>query len=401
MSVPGVSVDSSGCRESNFSWCSSTLIDGILGRVAFGAFQAGSYLTEPACKIHEFYRRIQVVDALSPDANALSNSIQKIAVCVGMFGWFSLAIFTTLPGIALRILGSHLMKKPFIYMQGESTDKALPSDRSFSLLSWNICGINGGFPISDGGVLPLVFRIDDILSKIVEKNADVNCLYETFDIKDATYVCEELKKNGYNHFYFNIGPKAIGVTSGILIASKYSIKNSEFTLFPQDTLIGRTQYAAKGVFAFDLESQDQSFARVYSTHLHHSVEPQFPQPEEVESRRRQMHIIIDKVNTVRDRCIVVTGDLNLDDEEYRASSWQSRFHKEDVFHGHKTWGGDEFCAKLLGQKISEPLNLDHTMILRGTARSISTSLVETGFEPAVFKANALSDHAGIFSWICV
>ena len=115
-----------------------------------------------------------------------------------------------------------------------------------------------------------------------------------------------------------------------------------------------------------------------------------------------MQIIVDKVNTVRDRCIVVTGDLNLDDGEYRNSSWQARFQKGDQFgDALKTWGGDEFCAQLVGKRVSGPLNLDHTMVLNGTACSIETNLVETGYDPAVFKEGVLSDHGGLFSKITV
>jgi endonuclease/exonuclease/phosphatase family metal-dependent hydrolase len=191
------------------------------------------------------------------------------------------------------------------------------------------------------------------------------------------------------------------ICAGIeLEASKYNIKNLEFSPFPQDTLVGRTKYAAKGVFAFDLESRGEHFARVYSTHLQHSEEPAFPTSEEVEARKRQMQIILDKVNTVRDRCLVVTGDLNLDDDEYRASSWCHRFQKGDLFGAlDKTWGGDEFCARMVGKQVSGPLNLDHTMVVNGTVRSISTSLVETGYDPTTFKEGALSDHAGLLSRI--
>lgn len=231
----------------------------------------------------------------------------------------------------------------------------------------------------------------------------VNCLYETFDVNAAFHICEQLKQRGYNDFYFNIGPKAVGVSSGILIGSKYKIHNPAFSPFPQDSLVGRTKNAAKGVFSFDLQGRrGENFARIYATHLQHSEEPAFPTAEEVEARRKQMQIIVDKIDVVRDRCIVVTGDLNLDDEEYRDSSWQDRFQKGDPFgDGLKTWGGDEFCARLVGKRVSGPLNLDHTMVLNGTAHSIETSLVETGYDPAVFKEGVLSDHDGLFSTITV
>lgn len=380
----------------------SSFSDSSINGIALRVFQIASYLTDPICKAHEYYWRLAVVDPLNPTAYKISNLLRKAALCVGIAGWALLAAGASLPGIGLRVLGSYIQKEPFIYMQGSEEPKRLPTDRSFSLLSWNVCCVGAGYSISDGGVLPWSFRIDAIIEKMIEKDADVNCLYETFDSKSAFYICERLKQNGYNHFYFNIGPKAIGVSSGILIASKYKMHNPEFSPFPQDSLVGRTKHAAKGVFSFDLESQGEYFTRIYSTHLQHSEEPQFPTVEEIEARRKQMQMIVDKIHVVKDRCRVVTGDLNLDDEEYKNSSWQIHFHKGDQFEdGLKTWGGDEFCARLVEKRVSGPLNLDHTMILNGTARSIETNLVETGYDPAVFKEGVLSDHSGLFSKITV
>lgn len=394
------SVDSSAFNSlSVVEESSSSLLTNQIVRIVF---HVASYLTDPVCKVHEYYRRLAVVDPLNPTAYKISNLIRKVALCVGIMGWASLSVVTSLPGIGLRALGSYLQKEPFIHVQGSEEPKSLPADRSFSLLSWNICCVGAGYSISDGGVLPWSFRIDGVIEKIVEKDADVNCLYETFDSKSAFYICEQLKQRGYNHFYFNIGPKAVGVSSGILIASKYKIHNPEFSPYPQDSLVGRTKNAAKGVFSFNLMSRGEHFARIYSTHLQHSEEPQFPTAEEVEARRKQMQIVVGKVNTIRDRCVVVTGDLNLDDEEYRNSSWQARFQKGDQFgDGLKTWGGDEFCARLVDKRVSGSLNLDHTMVLNGTARAIETSLVETGYDPAVFKEGVLSDHGGLFSKIFV
>jgi hypothetical protein len=124
---------------------------------------------------------MQVVDALNPTANTLANVIRKISLCIGLAGWASLALFTIVPGIALRSIALHIHNHPFIYVQGELESKTLPPDRSFSLLIWNICCVGAGFSISDGGGVPWAFRIDDIINKIIEQDADVNCLFETFD----------------------------------------------------------------------------------------------------------------------------------------------------------------------------------------------------------------------------
>lgn len=398
MSVEALDLNSDFAIEQP-GWCETALGD-LRSKAVSALFVTASYLTDPVCKGHEFSRRISIVDVLNPADHFLCNLARKIALFMGMIGWYSLAIVTTLPGIALREVGARLQKNPFTYFHAEGPDKVLPEDRTFSLLSSNICGTTSGHVITDGGVLPLTYRINEIINKIVEKDADVNSLNEVYDIQTANYLIERLKQTGYHHFYFNMGPGGIRVPSGIFIASKYKINHPEFTQYPQDSLVGRTKHNSKGVFAFDLESGGKNFARIYSTHLQHSEVSQFPTEEEVESRKKQMQIIIDKMDKVRDRCLVLTGDLNLGDDEYNASSWRSRFQKADQFGPNdKTWGGDEFCAKLMGIRPSCPLNLDHAMVASGTGRLISTTLLKTGFDGKVMKKEALSDHAGLYSRI--
>lgn len=376
--------------------------DRVQDKVTTAAFQAAAYLTDPVCKAHELYRRLHVVDALHPAAYRVSNFVRKIFLCAAMIVCAAAAMVTTVPGIALRGAAAYLQKQPFLYVKGEAEDKQLSADGTFSLLSWNICCVGAGYSITDGGVTPWTFRIDSICDKIVEKDADVNCLYETFDTHSAFYLCEKLKKKGYSHFYFNIGPKAVGVSSGIFIASKFAIDMPEFTLFPLDSLVGRTKNAAKGVFAFDLQSKGKNFARLHATHLQHSEECSCSTEEEVTARRKQMDIVVNKIDRVRGKCVVLTGDLNLDDHEYNASTWKDRFQKGDLYRDpDRTWGGNAFCARIAGYRVSQGLNLDHTMVVAGTARSIQTSLVKTGFDPEKYQREALSDHAGLFSKITV
>jgi endonuclease/exonuclease/phosphatase family metal-dependent hydrolase len=176
------------------------------------------------------------------------------------------------------------------------------------------------------------------------------------------------------------------------------ISNPEFTPFSQDMLIGRTKNAAKGIFSFDLESGGLSFAKIISTHLQHSEEPAFPTEDERLARSRQMEILSAKALSVKDSCVIVTGDLNLCDEEYHASSWSPLFEKGAIYTD-KTWDGDAFCAILTGKRISSALNLDHTMALKGSVLSLQTELVETGYNAELFKEKALSDHKGLLSTV--
>ncbi len=388
------------------------------------AFLTASALTDPICKGHELFRRIQVVGALHPESYAVTNLARKCALFMQLVGFALLAVLTTLPGILVRGAAASWQKQPFLYTQGKEPSKPLDSDRSFTLLSWNVCCVAGGYAISNGGVMPWRFRIEAIVDKILKQNADVVCLYETFDTAAAHAIAERLKaKNGYAHCYFNIGPQAVGVSSGILVASKYQVLNPQFTPFPKETLIGRTKAAAKGVFEFDVASEGVAFARIYATHLQHS-EKRFSSTaeeaavarnaveREVDARNKQMNLIVGKVNAIAasTKALIITGDLNLNDAEYKASTWKEGFTRGppellalegpgysqgflSTTSPSYTWGGDHFCAtEVAGDPPSEPQNLDHILAKKKSVASIVTYLIPTGYDQMKFCLASTSDH---------
>jgi exonuclease III len=368
------------------------------------AFTAVSYLTDPICKAHELWRRVSLVDSLNPDSWKVTKLAYKGCSYFQAVSWmsFDLALifcFTCIPlpssvaAIGLRFLASNLQRKPFIHWTGRAEPlTAKPS--SFSLLSWNICCVGAGYAISDGGVMPWPFRIDLLASKILEQKADVVCLSEVFDIKTASALYDAMKDD-YAHFYVHIGPRTVGVSSGLFIASKYELNNPNFTAFPKEMLMGRTKNSEKGVFSFDVAN----FATVFTTHLQNSEEPQFPTTEEQTARRQEMELVMEKVKRVAaGRAVIVTGDLNLDPKEFKESAWSHEFQSTDNLP--PTWGGDEFCAKLAGRKrFSTERTLDYTLLKNGTAQEIKTTVVETAYNASKFKRLALSDHLGLRSVI--
>jgi endonuclease/exonuclease/phosphatase family metal-dependent hydrolase len=276
--------------------------------------------------------------------------------------------------------------------------KELPPDRSFTLFSWNICCVPGGYSITDGGVVPWKERIDAIVDKVLEKDGDVNCFYELFDFHAAQYLKERLKEAGYTHFFYNIGPMSVGVSSGFLIASKYKCENARFDPFSIETLPGRSRFANKGVFSFDLASSDAPFSRICALHLSHSELPEFPTEEEVSARARQMEFVFNHVPLPQDQSLIFTGDFNMDLSEYASSPWQARLIRAEG-QEEPTWGGDAFCAALSEKRASGPLTLDYTAYWQGTAARIDTEVVQAGYFATQYRQNALSDHSGLFSRI--
>jgi len=324
-----------------------------------------------------------------------NQTAQKALLLFGIVFYGLVALITAGPGAGMRSLGAALQPNPWIHLQSKAPPKT-PTDH-FTHLCWNICCIGGGYPISDGGVTPWASRIEALAAKILETDADVNNLYELFDLAAAGHLYRRLS-GVYKYFYFGIGARGTGISSGLMVVSKFPIQNPIFTPFPKETLVGRTKKAEKGVFEYDIVASGRPpIAHIFTTHLQHSEEPAFPTEEEVAGRRAQMALIVAKVEAIKDRCVIVSGDLNLDPSEHGASSWKGRF--ATPYTEQSTWGGDAFCARLVGGKrLSRPLTLDYTLVSNnGFELSASTSLVRTGFDAERLTKGALSDHEGVLT----
>jgi len=390
-------------------------LDSVTNKCKELSFRIASYLTDPACKSRECYYMAQIVDELYPiePANTIQKTInvfRKYAFLAGYGLYTALAAVTTVPGIALRSLAANISSEPFLYKKGKGSEKTLSSGDSFSLLSWNICFVPGGYSITDGGVVSYFYRAKQIATEIVKQDADVVCLYETFDTGSAMDLAESLKEN-YAHIYYNICPQTIGTSSGIFIASKFPISDLEIKPFPEDTLVGTTKYSAKSVVGFTVGK-----ARIFTTHAQHGEEPEFATEEELVANRRQMEIIIDKVKQVADKnlAVIVCGDLNVTRENLEAipslaltadpleTGDSSRV---TFFDGNKakkipTWDGDASCApRFYGKKISRELELDYILALSGSVKTMITKIGETFYNPETVTWKALSDHRPLLAEI--
>lgn len=362
-------------------------------------FIIGSYLTEPFLKSDEYLKRCYTVNALNHDSGECAKFARKFFLIVGMFGWGAVGLVTTLPGFVFGALPTFLQSDPFIYTKYETIPQCLPAERLISLLSWNVCCIGASLTITDGGVTPTSFRMERIVESIIDVNADVTCLCEVFDVITARYFKEKLKEAGYGYFFSHIGPKAIGLSSGLFIASRYSVQNPEFSVFTKAH--GWASYSEKGVFSFDItEKARRPLARIHVTHLQHSENPASPDLEEIHSREHQLNElkeIADRVNSNLPQ--IITGDLNMDEEELRYHPLvKYAFSRGDVVGDEKTWGGDAWSAKhIYGKNPTPPMNLDYTL---GKNVELRTKIAfETHFKEGEFSEDALSDHRPLLSYI--
>lgn len=323
-----------------------------------------SWLTDPICRSHEAYWKGHLGESIA---------------------WGILSLLTTLPGGILRALAHLLMKSPSVYRLGEGEEK--PLDEAFSLLSWNVCCISGGFVLTDAGLEPWhEGRLEKIGAKILEEDADVVCLQEMFDYSASDQLYEILRDK-YRYFYFNLGHQVHCPNSALFVASKIKLQTPTFSYFPTEMLDGRTKAGVKGFFSAHLDGRVQ----LITTHLQHSELPAFPTDGEARARRAEMNLIASRIDTLSQA--IITGDLNCDIGEFNQSPWAERFtHHLTV----PTWGGDAFSARLSQKPISGPLTLDYTLAQRS---HITTHAKEVQFDPHVISPDALSDHKLLLSQI--
>lgn len=365
-------------------------------------FGIASYLTDPICKSHEYFRRISVVDSLHPDGNRAMNFVRKLFFGAGVPFFAVTGFLPAMAGIAIRKALCSLQTQPFIHLKGNLNKIKKEHDGTFSTFFWNIGTPMAGYVITDANQMPWPFRIEKIIKKIREQDADIVALAEVFDIKTAFRLYAGLKDE-YPFFYLNIGPRHLGVSSGLFVASRFEVTDPQFVPFPKEMLVDRTKNAEKGSFSVLIKSSGKVFAQVLVEHLQHSEEPQFPRTDpkcnEVKARKDEIEkVVIPHIKN--GMATVVVGDLNCDEKEFNTSSWESRFDRGE-YPKEPTWAGDAFCASLTrGKKISRPLTLDYAMIVKGTAKGIRTELITTGHDAKKFDSG-LSDHAGLRSVIRV
>ena len=403
-------------------------------------FKTASYLTDPITMAHANYKFTWMIDALYPEAYKVSN-YGRIAFLYLKTSMLAMTgILPALGAIGLRAIAKKILTEDWTYLKGSAEEKTSFSSetdqegrafKSLTHLSWNICCVGAGYPISDGGVMPWSYRIEAIANKVKEQDVDVVCLYEVLDFHSALSLYSRLK-DSYIHFYFNIGPRAVGVSSGIFVASRFSIENPEFHLFSKEKLAGRSTFANKGCFGFDVCDTSKRVS-ILASHFSHSEIPQKSAStteleekslkEEEDSRGYQLKECINMLLNRKRRLhhdldipTLLTGDLNDDIEGLSTSlnrimtgetlkeQEEIKRYWEDLQKGNgydvekfgPTWGGDGLRAQIKKEPISEAVNLDHSLILNA---QIVTFPVETGYDAWKFTRTALSDHRGLKSTI--
>ncbi len=160
-----------------------------------------------------------------------------------------------------------------------------------------------------GGVSEWPERIDRIVAKIFETDADIVSLQEVWDPK-VMRALVDLLKSKYCYFVYDAGnqfttlkPQDIGINSGLFVASRFPLDFVSFTPFVRT--IPPHASAKRGALEglFSLSGTEWAFV---TTHMQHGSAPPM-----AEIRQEQLGLCIDLLKINRQNGFLM-GDLNID-----------------------------------------------------------------------------------------
>ncbi len=251
-------------------------------------------------------------------------------------------------GSSIKMVGTALSGRPFIYQKGGGKEQW---GKTFSLLSFNACMYESGFPMLLGGVMPASFRLERLIHLVQEKDPDILVLQE-FSLGPSQVLMEALKEM-YPHFYTNVGEPAAWMqhrTVGpeLFIASKAPII-SEPKFIPYE----------KGTHKMGFFCLETPTCWIVNAH--------FPEEDQEEVLRQ----VANEVKKLNKPC-VLAGDLN----------YRNKIPKS-LFYDAKNGTGDDFVL------------VDRASFSKG---KIGVATIEEIPDPGT-SWNALSDHLPIFAKI--
>ncbi len=384
----------------------------LSSRVLEGCYTLSSYCFDPVCYLRKgivlFHAYPKVKNLPQPAWQYQAVIIAKMAIAI------ILLPFATPCAFVFRGIASLVDEKKFLEFHvakmGVPNDSTDNNANQISILSWNLCGVGGGYSVTDGGVVPIEARIDAIARSIIAQACDLFFGQEVMDIQDAKQLRDQLQDGGFTHFYYHMngGTPLLGPSSGLFVASKMQLTNPHFTPFTFINDSNNHSKSHKGVFCCSVEIADQKITCM-NTHLSYSLHVAQPTASEIQRRVTQLDTcsaVIQDCNTP----ILLLGDFNLANTEESPPqprqniNWQESIDMQNQ-QIQPTWLGDEasvyFCQQSClfadpeKQSSDTPQRLDRTWYANlPNEWTVTTTVLPEGTDcnPKEFDYNARSDH---------
>lgn len=272
-----------------------------------------SKMSEPLCEGYRLFR-YGLVTPLE-FFNSVTNEVAKrVLICAGallackLIRTYPIPLLTGVASIGiagkiLRAVGFALQNHRFTHVLGQASEKKLSA--SLKLMTWNICGLAGGFSLDHGGVLPWRDRFDEIIQTIQTVDPDVLIFQEIVDTELAEAIIAKLQIN-YAHFFLHLGSSIWGVGSGLMVLTKCPVHDFQFTSFTNNDWT-----LHRGFATLELKKSkddDQPCIRILGTHLLHG------KPNIAHANRMQQ--ISEMIQSITQKTLklptIIAGDLNIE-----------------------------------------------------------------------------------------
>jgi endonuclease/exonuclease/phosphatase family metal-dependent hydrolase len=272
-----------------------------------------SKMNEPLCEGYR-YLRYGLITPLE-FCNSVTNEVAKRAlICTGalvasvLICTYPIPMFAGIASIGiagkiLRAVGFALQNNRFTHVLGQASEKKLSA--SLKMMTWNICGLAGGFSLDHGGVLPWPDRFDQIIQTIQKEDPDVLILQEIVDTELAESMIAKLQTH-YAHFFLHLGSSIWGVGSGLMVLTKCPVHDFQFTSFTNNDWT-----LHRGFATLELKNStddDQPCIRILGTHLLHG------RPNVAHASRMQQ--VSEMIQSIAQKTFkiptIIAGDLNIE-----------------------------------------------------------------------------------------
>jgi endonuclease/exonuclease/phosphatase family metal-dependent hydrolase len=269
-----------------------------------GAFATGYVLTLPwsIAATDVMHLNTPVQPGIRGQCSSKSKEITARAGRVGrIILMLPLMLSVSAIGAGLRLF-SNSYSRDFTFMQPTNRPRLMTKlTRPLTITTFNTA-MMPAFISKRNGVKPWDERVATLAAQLTD---DVVCLQEMFDI-GAIHALVNAIKDRYPYIVSRVGYSSCRLNSGLLMASKYPIRQPVFYRHPDCS--GDEKMASKGVLMAMIDVSDTQSILVSTTHL------QAGGPNSDKIRLHQMNTMLRRVHNYHPRCnsaVFLTGDFNL------------------------------------------------------------------------------------------
>ncbi len=234
--------------------------------LASGLDKAGRLLTYPAnLLLDQVARTVRPIkpghfDQLDSTSKELVMRVFRAVLCV----FFSPLILLGIIGNGFQAIAS-FSRSQFVVICPEQQVQPPPGTiQKLKICTFNACWMPNWINIFVHNYSVAQDRLKAAVQGAIDTDADVLCIQEAFHTEATSEFVGRIRHK-YPHIVYNPGYRSFGLGSGLLIASKFPLKNPQY--WEHGNKIGTERLSGKGSLAVTVQPSQEQEIPVINTHL--------------------------------------------------------------------------------------------------------------------------------------